>query len=104
MAKWTDVKKQLTALDKHETKELEFMAKLLNKIVERRHALGLTQQELGDLAGFKQTYIARIETGTTLPRVDTLIRLASALNLELTVMPKELLEHPEEAAATLQVS
>ena len=103
MAKWSDVKHDLTALDEYETKELALMAKFLNKIVERRHALDLTQQELGERAGFKQTYIARIERGTTLPRLDTLIRLALALDLELALIPKEFTDHREEAATAAVV-
>lgn len=98
MAKWSDVKKELTSISEAEHKEIEFIAKLINRIIERRHQLGLTQKELGERAGFKQAYVARIENGGTLPRIDTLIRLALALDLELTVVPTDL--HTHEEAAT----
>jgi transcriptional regulator with XRE-family HTH domain len=44
----------------------------------RRHA-GLSQEELGALASLHRTEIGFIEGGRRLPRVDTLLKLGSAL-------------------------
>ncbi|HVE93693.1 MAG TPA: helix-turn-helix transcriptional regulator [Acidimicrobiales bacterium] len=45
---------------------------------EARIARGLTQRELAALAGLPQPAIARIESGASSPRVDTLDRLLAA--------------------------
>jgi transcriptional regulator with XRE-family HTH domain len=44
----------------------------------RRHA-GFSQEELGRLASLHRTHIGLMEAGERLPRVDTLIKLTSAL-------------------------
>lgn len=44
-----------------------------------RARLGITQVELAKLAGVTQAYIAKIEAGTTDPRISTLERISKAL-------------------------
>lgn len=44
-----------------------------------RAKLGLTQAQLAELAGVTQAYIAKIEAGTTDPRVSTLEKILTAL-------------------------
>lgn len=51
----------------------------------RRRALDLSQRELADLCGTTQSAIARLERGQRPPRVDTLMRIANALDCELVV-------------------
>src|SRR4051812_10831032 len=41
---------------------------------------GLTQRALAELVGVRQPHIARWETGAQLPRVDTAVRIAVALD------------------------
>lgn len=55
------------------------------QVAERRRALDLSQRELADLCGTTQSAIARLERGQRPPRVDTLMRIAGALNCELIV-------------------
>jgi transcriptional regulator with XRE-family HTH domain len=50
-----------------------------NLFMARRRA-GFSQEELGALASLHRTEIGMVENGTRLPRVDTLIKLAAALN------------------------
>jgi ribosome-binding protein aMBF1 (putative translation factor) len=45
----------------------------------------LSQRELADLCSTTQSAIARIERGARPPRIDTLLRIARALDCELTV-------------------
>ncbi|MBF6177945.1 anaerobic benzoate catabolism transcriptional regulator [Nocardia otitidiscaviarum] len=52
---------------------------------QRREELGLTQAELGELAGLKQPAVARFEAGGTMPTIPVLERLAAALQLRLEV-------------------
>jgi transcriptional regulator with XRE-family HTH domain len=46
-----------------------------------RLALGLTQDELAVRAGMYQTHVARLESGRTEPRFETLCRIAEALGM-----------------------
>jgi transcriptional regulator with XRE-family HTH domain len=45
---------------------------------ERRRRAGLDQRRLGDLVGTTQAAISKIETGRTLPTIETLDRIARA--------------------------
>jgi ribosome-binding protein aMBF1 (putative translation factor) len=62
-----------------------FFAQIAEQVVERRHALGLSQAELASLVGTTQSAIARLESGGRPPRIDTLRRIAEALDCQLTV-------------------
>lgn len=55
------------------------------QVAELRRALSLSQRELADLCGTTQSAIARLERGHRPPRVDTLMRIAGALDCELVV-------------------
>ena len=46
---------------------------------------GMTQTQLARRTGLQQSAIARIENGTTSPTLDTLIKLAHALNRGLVL-------------------
>jgi HTH-type transcriptional regulator / antitoxin HipB len=48
---------------------------------------GITQRQLADRLGVKQTAVARWEAGDTLPTLDTLFRVAKVLQLDFTVTP-----------------
>ncbi len=50
-----------------------------------RRRLGLSQQELGDRAGLRQATISSIETGNPATRLDTLLAVLAALDLEFRV-------------------
>ena len=53
--------------------------------IRRRLALGLSQSDLARLVGTTQSAIARLERGGRPPRIDTLLRIANALDCELVV-------------------
>lgn len=55
-----------------------------------RMQLGWTQVELGRRTGLPQMHISNIESGKTIPRYDTLLDLVRILDLDLLVIPKEL--------------
>jgi transcriptional regulator with XRE-family HTH domain len=52
-------------------------------LAEQRVTRGLSQKELAALCGTSQPAIARLESGAQAPRVDTLRRIAHALDCEL---------------------
>lgn len=55
------------------------------RVRREREAAGLTQAELAAAIGTSQPAIARLEAGGVNPSLDTLARVAEALNLELVV-------------------
>jgi predicted transcriptional regulator len=62
-----------------------FFAQIAGKVAERRTEMGLSQRELAELVGTTQSAIARLERGGRPPRIDTLLRIADALDCDLVV-------------------
>jgi len=62
-----------------------FFAAVADKVAERRQASGLSQRELAELVGTTQSAIARLERGGRPRRIDTLLRIADALECDLVV-------------------
>ncbi len=62
-----------------------FFASIAGEVAARRAARGLSQRELADLVGTTQSAIARLESGGRPPRIDTLLRIAGALECDLHV-------------------
>ena len=62
-----------------------FFAAVADQVAERRQQRGLSQRELAELVGTTQSAIARLERGGRPPRIDTLLRIAEALDCELIV-------------------
>ena len=54
-------------------------------MADQRRARDLSQAELAELTGTTQSAIARLEAGGRPPRIDTLLRIAEALDCELVV-------------------
>ena len=62
-----------------------FFAAIAERVAEQRRVRGLSQRELAQLTDTTQSAIARLERGGTPPRIDTLLRIADALDCELVV-------------------
>ena len=62
-----------------------FFANIAGKAAERRVAMNMSQRELAELCGTTQSAIARLERGGRPPRIDTLLRIAEALDCDLVV-------------------
>ena len=60
-------------------------AQIADDVAERRRARGLSQATLARLCGTTQSAIARLEGGGRPPRIDTLLRIADALDCDLVV-------------------
>ncbi|MBI4321072.1 MAG: helix-turn-helix transcriptional regulator [Chloroflexi bacterium] len=58
-------------------------------LIGARIARGWTQKELAERMATKQSAIARLESGTQMPTLDTLYRLAIVLGVDFTITPKE---------------
>ena len=62
-----------------------FFAAIAEQVAERRQDRGMSQRELAELVGTTQSAIARLERGGRPPRIDTLLRIADALDCDLVV-------------------
>lgn len=61
---------------------------LINKLIERRHNQGMTQQELAKATCLTQSVIARLENKKSTPQLNTLLKVATALGCKLELVPK----------------
>ncbi|MCU6712408.1 helix-turn-helix transcriptional regulator [Paenibacillus sp. J5C_2022] len=89
MKSWSEKKKELKSIDPIRMNELEAVAELVNAIHQRRVELGWTQKELADKVGLHQESIARIENAGTVPRLDTVLKLALAMGMKLSLQGME---------------
>lgn len=62
-----------------------FFAQIAGQVANRRRELGLSQAQLAELVDTTQSAIARLESGGRPPRIDTLLRIANALDCDLRV-------------------
>lgn len=60
---------------------------IIDELIELRKAKGLTQRELAKAANLAQPAIARLESKTATPQLDTLLKVAAALGCDLAVVP-----------------
>ena len=68
-------------------------------VIMARIAAGLTQKELAERMGTTQSAIARLESATHMPSLDTLRRLAEALGVDFIITAQEgLTVRPHQAA------
>ena len=62
-----------------------FFARIAEQVLAQRLSRGLSQVELAKLCGTTQSAIARLESGGRPPRIDTLLRVANALDCNLVI-------------------
>jgi transcriptional regulator with XRE-family HTH domain len=62
-----------------------FFAQIAEQVGEQRRGRELSQKQLAELVGTTQSAIARLESGGRPPRIDTLLRIANALDCELEI-------------------
>lgn len=75
-------------LNKEDEKDFEIsniVAEIVARLVSRRLELGVSQRELAKRTGIKQPMIARIEKFESIPRLDTLVKIALALDLKINL-------------------
>jgi len=63
----------------------ELFAEIARQVSETRKSWGLSQKDLAELCGTTQSAVARLEAGRRPPRIDTLKRVATALDCDLRV-------------------
>lgn len=65
----------------------ENCAIIIDRLVEQRHIKGMTQKDLAKAACLTQSVIARLESKKAVPQLNTLLKVATALDCELAVVP-----------------
>ena len=70
--------------------KIEFEVELIGKIVEAREAKGLTQEQLANAAGVKQSAIARLESLKATPQIDTLFKVLTPMGYKLAIVPGDI--------------
>jgi transcriptional regulator with XRE-family HTH domain len=71
-----------------EIQRARVLDRFAGKVVELRQEAGLTQADVGRLAGIDRTAVSLLEGRLRLPRLDTILRIAGAFETE----PWELME------------
>lgn len=68
------------------TNMTESSSRLIDALIEERHKNGLTQAELAASCSLTQSVIARLENKKASPQLDTLMKVAIALNCDIRVV------------------
>ena len=80
---WADVRKEL--LTPEEITESDLRVALIGELIKARKERGLSQRELEVLSGVKQPVIARMENGSTVPNLNTILKVLAPLGKTLYI-------------------
>ena len=89
MKTWQDYKNHVQNIDEDNRilmEEVDELTSIVSAMIDKRTALGITQRELAKLCGLPQSSIARIESGRTTPKLDTLLKIIHPLGLKLKLV------------------
>ena len=70
-----------------EKDEINLQVALIGKLIEARESKGLSQKQLADMCGLKQSAIARLERMTATPQINTLSKVLRPLGYRLDIVP-----------------
>ena len=65
----------------------EEVSEIIAAMILRREELGISQSDLAEKCGLKQSSITRMEILKTTPQIDTIARALKALGMKLAVVP-----------------
>jgi ribosome-binding protein aMBF1 (putative translation factor) len=87
---WDNVKKNIKSISEDEKRELELIAEIVSRLILAREGKGLSQKKLSEMIGIEKSTIGRMETLNTIPKLDTIVKIINALNLEICIKDKDL--------------
>ena len=73
---------ELSEEDKEYFKFSNMVNEVIIQLITRRIELNMSQRDLAKISGIKQPMIARIEKFDSIPRLDTIVKIAYALGLK----------------------
>ena len=82
---WEEVRAELFTPE--EIAESNLRVAIMGELIKARQENGITQKELEELSGVKQPIISRMETGTTSPQIETVLKVLAPLGKTLVVAP-----------------
>jgi predicted transcriptional regulator len=77
--RWDDIRKEIFTSE--EIAESDLRVALMGEIINARHEKGLSQKKLEELSGVKQPVIARMEKGTSDPKLTTIMKVLESLGM-----------------------
>ena len=80
---WNDPK----FISKEQKSKINLEVSLIGKIIEARENKGITQKELAEMSGLKQSAIARFESMKATPQIDTIFKVLKPLGYTLEIVP-----------------
>jgi predicted transcriptional regulator len=85
--KWDDAKKKILQNEKvrQELRNNEAEYRIIEEIITARQEKNLTQKDLAELVGTKQSNISRLESGNYNPTLEFLHKIARAIGKELEI-------------------
>lgn len=87
MSKWEDLEKELLA-DPETKKEYDKLAPryaIISDLIAARLSKGMTQKDIAQKIGTKQSAIARLESGNVNPSIELLQKIAQVMGYKLTI-------------------
>lgn len=84
---WEDVRAKLFTPE--EIAESNLRVALIGELIKARNEKGISQKKLEELSGIKQPVIARMETGQSIPQINTLLKVLIPLGKTLAIVPLE---------------
>ena len=82
---WEEVRKELFTPEELAASDLRVA--LIGELIEARQEKGISQKQLEEMSGVKQPVIARMETGSTSPQLDTVLKVLLPLGKTLAIVP-----------------
>ncbi len=84
---WGEVRKELFTPEENAASDLRVA--LIGELIKARQEKGISQKKLEEMSGVKQPVIARMETGSTSPQLDTILKILAPLGKTLAIVPLE---------------
>lgn len=85
---WDDLRGSLN-ITEDEERVIELEKELIRTIVKVREEKGLTQKQLAELCDVRQPVIARMESATHSPQINSLLKILVPLGYTLEIVPIE---------------
>lgn len=82
---WDELEKELFTPEEIAASKLRVA--LIGELIQARQEKGITQKRLEELSGVKQPVISRMESGSTSPQLDTVLKVLGALGKTLAIVP-----------------
>lgn len=80
---WTEAREEL--FTREEIAESDLRVTIIGELIKARQEQGITQRQLEELSGVKQPIIARMENGTSVPNLSTILKVLAPLGKTLYV-------------------